>query len=249
MPITDKNRKILWARSGNRCAICRVPLVVEQTAQDSESVVGDECHIISASQSGPRHDPEFSAAQFDALDNLILLCATHHKMVDDQQETYTAEVVRSIKRNHEGWVETKLRDDSTLPPVRIRRFRQNIPTHLPRISSGKDLFAIASGSSGHYFDHEDDLSDDETELVGGFVQEIVDWIDLSSGLEPIEQVRASRRIQELMRDLETRGFYVFAGREAQQLDGGVGAPSTFPMLHLSVLRTTNPAIQHIEPRD
>ena len=48
MPISDKNRKILWARSGNRCAICRLPLVVEQTAKDSESVIAAECHIIAA---------------------------------------------------------------------------------------------------------------------------------------------------------------------------------------------------------
>ena len=247
MPITDKNRKILWARSGNRCAICRVPLVVEQTAQDSESVVGDECHIVSASHSGPRHEPDFPSEQFDALDNLILLCATHHKMVDDQQETYTAEVVRSIKRNHEGWVETKLRDDPTPPPVRIRRIRQNIPSHLPRVSSGKELLAIAAGASAHYFNYDDDLSEDEVELVGGFVQEVADWIDLSSDLEPIERVRTSKRIQELMSDLESRGFYVFAAREAQQLEGGVGAPSTFPVLHLSVLRATNQAIHHVEP--
>jgi len=247
MPITDKNRKILWARSGNRCAVCRVPLVVEQTAQDSESVVGDECHIVSASPGGPRHDPVFPSTQFDTLDNLILLCATHHKMVDDQQETYTADVVRSIKRNHEDWVETKLRDDPAPPPVRIRRIRQNIPSHLPRITSGKELLAIASGASAHYFNHDDDLSDDEVELVGGFVQEVADWIDLSSDLEPIEHVRTSKHIQELMSDLESRGFFVFAAREAQRLEGGVGAPSTFPVLHLSVIRATNQAIQHVEP--
>jgi predicted restriction endonuclease len=84
MAITDKNRKILWARSGNRCAICRISLVVEQTVQDSESVVGEECHIVSSSPNGPRHDAAFTTEQSDAIDNFILLCATHHKMIDDQ---------------------------------------------------------------------------------------------------------------------------------------------------------------------
>jgi hypothetical protein len=248
MPITDKSRKILWARSGNRCAICRVPLVVEHTAQDPESVVGDECHIVSASRSGPRHDPEFPSDQFDALGNLILLCATHHKMVDDQQETYTAEVICSIKRNHEGWVENKLCDDTTPPPVRIRRIRQNIPSHLPRVSAGNALLAIAAGASAHSFNHDDDLSADEIELVGGFIQEVSEWVDLSSDLEPIEHVRTSMRIQELISDLESRGFWVFAAREAQQLEGGVGGPLTFPVLHLSVLRATNQGIHHAEPK-
>src|SRR5688572_319939 len=117
MPTTDKNRKILWARSGNRCAICRVQLVVERTAKDSESIVGEECHIISSAPTGPRHEPSFPPEAFDAPDNLILLCAIHHKMIDDQYETYSAPVVRSIKQNHASWVETKLRDEPTVPSV------------------------------------------------------------------------------------------------------------------------------------
>jgi len=247
MPVTDKSRKILWARSGNRCAICRVPLVVDQTAQDSESVVGEECHIVSQSPGGPRHDPGFSSDQFDALDNLILLCATHHKMVDDQQETYTSDVLCSIKRNHEGWVETKLCEDPISPPVRIRRIRENVPSHLPRITAAKELLAIASGASAHTEDYDDDLSEGEVELVGGFIQEVVDWIDLNSDWEPIERLRASKRIQDSMSGLETEGFYVFAVREAQRLEGGIGAPLAFPVFHLSVLRATNPAIQHVKP--
>jgi hypothetical protein len=247
MPITDKNRKILWARSGNRCAKCRVRLVVEQTAQDTESVVGAECHIASASPKGPRHNPDFLPEQFDALDNFILLCATHHKMIDDQQETYTAEVVRSIKSNHESWVETKLRDDPVPPPVRVRRFRQNIPTSLPRIRSGQELLAIATDSCAHYFKHDDDLSDVEAELVGRFAQEVADWINFGSGLEPFDRVRYSKHMQELMSELEQHGFYLFAARETQQLEGGIGAPSAYPVLHLCVLRATNSAIQHVEP--
>ena len=54
MPITDKTRKILWGRSGNRCAICKNELVIDATGQDAESVVAEECHIISPRQNGPR---------------------------------------------------------------------------------------------------------------------------------------------------------------------------------------------------
>jgi hypothetical protein len=246
MPITDKNRKILWARSGNCCAICRISLVVKRTELDFESVVSEECHIISASPNGPRYDSKFPADQFDALENFILLCATHHKMIDDQLETYTTEVVRSIKRNHEAWVETQLRDIPVTIPVRVRRIPQNIPVSLPRIRSGKELLAIAAGSSAHYFNHDDDLSEDEVELVGGFIQEITDWIDLHSDLEPLEHIRASKHIQELISELEVNVFYVFAAKETQQLEGGVAIPSAFLVLHLSVLRTANPEIHHIE---
>lgn len=246
MPISDKDRKILWGRSGNQCAFCRVPLVVNRTALDAESVVGEECHIISAAATGPRHDPAFPSDQFDLLDNLVLLCATHHKMIDDQQETYTAKVVHSIKSNHEKWVETRL-DVKAEPQVHVRRFKQNIPTHIPRISSATALFGMSSGSSGHYFTHEDDLSEEETELVGEFIQEITDWIDISADLEPAERVRTSIRMQNLIKNLEQRGFYVFAASERQQLEGGTGGPMAFPVLHLSVFRSTNPAVKHFKP--
>ena len=247
MPITDKNRKILWARSGSRCAFCREQFVVERTAKDSESVVAAECHIVSPKPAGPRHDPAFPADAFDALDNLILLCATHHKMIDDQAETYSATVVRSIKQNHEVWVDTKLRDEPTLPPIRVRRVRENIPTHLARIRIGKELLEIASGASAHSFDHEHDLSENEVKLVGEFVQEITDWVDLSSDLEPIDRVRTAKRVQDLIYHLEASGFSVFAAREMRRIEGGIGAPSNFPVLHLSVVRASNPNIQYAEP--
>jgi hypothetical protein len=243
MPVTDKNRKILWARSGNRCAICRIVLVVEQTEADSESVVGEECHIVSSAKDGPRHDPDFPSDDFDSLGNLVLLCATHHKMIDDQYETYAAPVVRSLKQNHEMWVETKLRDAPAISEIRRVRFRQNIPAKIPRIQSGKDLFALASNCSAHYFDYDPDLSEEEVELVGGFGEEIADWVDLSSQFGPIENVRTAKRIQDLLNDLEARGFLVFAAREEQRLEGGIGPPQKFPVLHLSVLRKSNPHVQ------
>src|SRR5205085_1467643 len=45
--ISDKTRKLLWGRSGNRCAICRRTLSVDGTVVDAEAVVGEECHIVS----------------------------------------------------------------------------------------------------------------------------------------------------------------------------------------------------------
>ena len=84
MAISNKTRKILWGRSGNRCAICKNEIVVDATAQDDESVVADECHIISSQTNGPRHDLSYPSEKLDSYENVILLCRTHHKMIDDQ---------------------------------------------------------------------------------------------------------------------------------------------------------------------
>jgi len=240
--IKDKNRKILWGKSGNRCAICRYALVVDPTAQDSESVVGDECHIISGAQFGPRHDPSYPSTNIDDLSNFMLLCRVHHKMIDDQAETYTANVLRGIKVNHENWVEQKLKDQPEISPVKIKRIKCEIPTKLPVIPSGKELLDLASGCHGAYNDYSDDLDEAETDLVGGFIQDVSDWADLVDGLEPIERIRAAKAIGEGMNELKANGFMVFAAREKQKMQGGVYASSNFFVLHLSVKRVNDPNV-------
>src|SRR5437016_5965776 len=127
MAITDKTRKLLWGRSGNRCAICRRELVIDSTSVDDESVIGDECHIVSERKLGPRYDPAVSLELIDKAENLILLCRVHHKMVDDQFETYTVEVLRALKKNHGSWVSSALTEEKQIPPVRIKRIKENIP--------------------------------------------------------------------------------------------------------------------------
>jgi len=242
MPISDKNRKILWGKSGTRCAMCRHTLVVDPNALDSESVVGDECHIISGAKGGPRHDPRFPRSEIDELSNFILLCRIHHKLVDDQAGTYTAEVLRTIKANHENWVQQKLKDQPEVPTVRIRRVRNEIPTKLPAIHSGKELLNLAIGCHGSYTDYSDDLDDEETELVGGFIQNLTDWADISVGLEPIERIRAAKTLDEEIKALNGRGFMVFAATENQRIESGISSPSTFRVLHLSVNRTSDPGV-------
>lgn len=106
MPISDRVRKILWGRSGNRCAICRHELVVDATTNDDDSVIGDECHIVSSKPKGPRHDA--TIIDFDDLDNLILLCRIHHKVIDDQVATYSVLRLQQIKEGHEAWVLSSL---------------------------------------------------------------------------------------------------------------------------------------------
>src|SRR5262245_6838655 len=242
MPISEKTRKILWGRSGNRCAMCRQQLVVDPTETDSESVVGDECHIISGAKNGPRYDPTFPPENLDEVSNLILLCRVHHKMVDDQRETYTAEILRSIKANHEHWVEEKLRDKPQIPPVQIKRIKSEIPTHLPAIVSGKELFNLAMDCHGSYQNYSDDLDDEETDLIGRFFQTISDRMDLSDVLEPIERVHAAKSLDDDIKSLRSRGFRVFAAVENQRLEGGVSAPSVLRFLHLWVVRETDPSI-------
>ena len=75
MAITSKTRKELWAKSGNRCAICKKELVHQISQEDGSFIIGDECHIISSSIDGPRYKPGIE--DYDSYDNLLLLCKIH----------------------------------------------------------------------------------------------------------------------------------------------------------------------------
>jgi len=83
---------------------------MDRTLTDNESLVGEECHIVAKKPTGPRGDPEFPVDMADEYSNLILLCRTHHKMVDDQPNTYTVERLKQIKLDHEKWVRESLSD-------------------------------------------------------------------------------------------------------------------------------------------
>jgi hypothetical protein len=224
-------------------------LVIDETDLDSESVVGEECHIISALPKGPRFDENYPQDKIDDISNLILLCRIHHKQIDDQYETYTRPLLTSIKENHENWVESKLKDHESIPPVRIKRYRDKIPAQLPPITSGRDLLNLASHCHSSYQTFPDDLSEEEVEQVGHFLQNLRDWADLSGDIEPLDQVRAAKSLDDDIKGLLASGFIVFAAIEKQTLVGGVGGPSDFRALHITVARESDPNIVLNQPEN
>lgn len=238
----EKTRKIIWGRSGNRCAICRHELVVEATPSDPDSVVGDECHIVSGKPLGPRYDPAFPLQDLDAPENIILLCRIHHKMVDDQHETYTVGVLRELKANHEKWVSTALSDAKCLPPVRLRRMKGSIPDYLFRLTSGRDIMRIVGDACAFSFEHDEPSSNAEVELLGSFLQCAQDYGDLWGEIEAGRRVEVEFEMSGQLQQLEEAGFWVFGAREEQRLEGGVGTPSPFPVAILRVLRATSSEI-------
>lgn len=60
------------------------------------------------STNGPQGDSPLTSEQRDKYGNLVLLCAVHHKLVDDQPGEYTVERLHKMKCNHENWVKNSL---------------------------------------------------------------------------------------------------------------------------------------------
>lgn len=104
--IKPKDYKILCTKSGNRCAMpdCRKILVVDATANDPASLVAMRSHIKGEKHGSARYDANMSDKERNAHSNLILVCPSCHKKIDDQPNTYTVEELCKIKQEHENWI-------------------------------------------------------------------------------------------------------------------------------------------------
>lgn len=108
--IPDKEKKALTLKSGNLCAFprCGRKLVEPETEDDDPAIVGEIAHIVADSRQGPRGDSPLSDEERSKQSNLILLCSNHHSIIDKQKHTYSVQVLRQMKADHEAFVERQL---------------------------------------------------------------------------------------------------------------------------------------------
>lgn len=208
MAISDKTRKTLWGKSGNRCAICKIELVVSKI-NNNDLNIGEECHIISSKENGPRFNP--SLKDFDTYDNLILLCRNHHKEIDSLVDSFPEEILRYMKQNHENWVTDTLTQnvESNEEAEKIR--------FLVRIVSGKDLLEIIFGAYGYRVDYDQPCNDEEAEYLGTLLQTFVDYGEISDVLEIRDKVKVSLDFQKILDELESKGYLLFGERAIEPL--------------------------------
>jgi hypothetical protein len=226
--INNKDRKVLWARSGNRCALCRRPLVAERTDTDREAIVGDEAHIAARSPGGPRYG-ECPDGSIDTYDNLILLCKVDHKKVDDQPGHFTSKTLRKAKADHEAWVDETLqqRDGAT---------RISFPDHagmfpLTRLRSGSDVWNVVNGAHRYFLEDLEDLedlaSDEDLDCSASFLQNAKDWGEISADVTEagMRAVRdAKRSLTTDLNALRARGIVAVGGTRQGVIRGGVLPP-------------------------
>ncbi|MEV5881256.1 HNH endonuclease [Streptomyces sp. NPDC052020] len=83
----DETIKLLFG-CATSCAYpdCEQPLVFWDRGHPT--VAAEIAHIRSEKQKGPRHDPAYEG-DINGFENLLLLCATHHKPVDRHESLYT----------------------------------------------------------------------------------------------------------------------------------------------------------------
>ena len=101
MNIPQKEKNVLFAKSGNVCAFphCVVPVIAEEGNESKP--LAEVAHMIAYADDGPRADPSLPKEEKSKASNLILLCPTHHSLVDKFEYQYNVHVLREMKLQHE----------------------------------------------------------------------------------------------------------------------------------------------------
>ncbi len=114
MSITQKDIKLLWGRSGSRCAICRIELSHEAVNSNNSYVIGEQAHIVGELPTAPRGNSPLLLDERNTYHNLVLLCPTHHTEIDKNESDWPIERLYQTKSTHELWVRESLSSVSDL---------------------------------------------------------------------------------------------------------------------------------------
>lgn len=136
-------RRLLLERAANRCSFpgCNIDLI------DSNGVPFAEiCNIEAYSPGGPR----FNAARVSGaraslvsdIDNLIVLCPTHHRLVDGRPAEYTVNWLKSVRQNHENsfLAMVNAKPDYVSLAKKLTTFHECIATWQANGSNGDEEF-------------------------------------------------------------------------------------------------------------
>ncbi|HBN23324.1 MAG TPA: hypothetical protein DD412_08835 [Holosporales bacterium] len=102
--------KKLYGLAAARCNFpeCKIDLILENPLDTKSKQIGKIAHIIAHSNNGPRSDNSYPPSKIDTYDNWILLCGTHHDIIDTNVDQYPVQKLHKMKSDHEAWVQMSL---------------------------------------------------------------------------------------------------------------------------------------------
>jgi len=101
---SPRTQAVIWARAAGRCQYigCNSPLIGDLISGNEHGKFGFIAHIIAEEPGGPRGDPIRSPELADDPANLMLLCHTHHKLIDvDDVGGHPESYLLTMKAAHE----------------------------------------------------------------------------------------------------------------------------------------------------
>lgn len=102
--IPEKIKILLWAKTGGRCQYrgCNKDLTEDLASGTRDAKSGFIAHIVADEPGGPRGDPVRSVALAKEICNLMLMCGTHHRLIDDEKpDEHPEALLLEMKQAHE----------------------------------------------------------------------------------------------------------------------------------------------------
>jgi hypothetical protein len=129
--VTSLTRSILWAKAAGRCeyASCNKPLIGDLISSTEDRNFGFVAHIVAETPTGPRGDANRSPLLCNDVNNLMLMCHIHHKLIDvDQVEQHPEQRLLAMKAAHEYRIDivTDIKEDRA---SHVLRFAAQIGCH------------------------------------------------------------------------------------------------------------------------
>lgn len=140
--VDQKTQRALWARAAGRCQYrgCNCELVGELLSGKEDKMFGFVAHIVADSPNGARGHPTRSALLAKDISNLMLLCAKHHRLIDEEApDDHPEELLLRMKDDHER----RVRIAAGIQPDRtshVIRFGANIGMNEALVAR-EDIFA------------------------------------------------------------------------------------------------------------
>jgi len=140
--ISSKQMKLLLQRSGDRCAFsnCSKLLSADASDLDDAVILGEMAHIAGEkpgakgkNNASARYNPDMTDEQRNSYGNLIYLCREHHRLIDEQENTFPVAVLLAMKVEHEQWVCQSLAE--AMPEVDFQELEEVTKHLLANISS------------------------------------------------------------------------------------------------------------------
>jgi len=237
--VSDKDRKLLWSRAHDACAICRAPLTTRADSPNLPGLIlGEEAHIVARREDGPRgHDGDRS--NIDGFDNLLLLCAADHKRIDEQPDVYSVERLRQVKADHEKWAADRWANDHANDPIVTVKAKDEDSIPMDPVLTGQQAWNLVANASLYELRTvEGEVDRESAQIADDFLTMARDWGDIAEdvqdqGFGAVRQAQDS--LQEALLELWEHGLFVYGRRVVRTIKGGVMPPSPWPTTHLIVM--------------
>lgn len=124
---SDNTIKKLFGLSGNQCAF---PDCGQHMVDINGTVTGQICHIEAAETGGQRYSQIQNDEERRSFENLVLMCANHHK-VTDNVTIYTTQKLKQIKAAHESsFLKQPFEVSNSVVRAGQKQLQSNSTTHI-----------------------------------------------------------------------------------------------------------------------